>query len=390
MRRWTALLLSALPLLSLTGCGQPAETLPFAVTQEMLDQSVWAADNAVRIANAMRRAEKGEPTTLAVFGGSITEGAAASRQEDRYADRVAAWWRETFPASEVTLVNAGIGATNTAYGAHRVQDDVLSQQPDLVIFEFAANDSPDSQALLGTCECCLRRLLSDESGCGVLLFFMATEDGSSAEGAQKALGNFYELPMLSYKSAYYTADFWHAQTNDGVHPTSEGHGRAALLITAYLQSVFDRLDALGDTPPALPEQPLVPNGADYMDGRVLDLADCPVSEPGAFKRNQDIAYAQKNAYRGYTATKNGAAMTFTVDGCKTLFLLCQHGPGFGSAEIAVAGGTTVTVNASADWGQYMWATEQLVRNDTSGSVTVTVTPQLQENERFTVLALLVS
>ncbi len=390
MKRWTALLLSALPLLSLTACGQPAEPPPFAVTQEMLDKSVWAADNAVRIANAMRRAREGKPTTLAVFGGSITEGAAATREEDRYANRVAAWWRETFPESAVTLVNAGIGATNTAYGVHRVQDDVLAHEPDLVLFEFAANDSPDSQQLLGACECCLRRLLSDESGCGVLLFFMATEDGSSAENLQKALGNYYELPMLSYKSAYFTADFWHTQTNDGVHPTSEGHGRAALLITDYLQSVLDRLDALGDTPPALPEKPLVPNGAAYLDGYIRDLADCPVAEPGAFTQNSEIAYAQKNAYRGYTATENGASMTFTVNDCKTLFLLCQHGPGFGSAVISVADGHATTVDASADWGQYMWATEQLIQSDAPRSVTVTVTPQLKEGERFTVLALLLS
>jgi lysophospholipase L1-like esterase len=38
-------------------------------------------------------------------------------------------------------VNAGIGDTDSQYGALRVQRDVLSYNPDLVVVEFAVNDN---------------------------------------------------------------------------------------------------------------------------------------------------------------------------------------------------------------------------------------------------------
>ena len=49
------------------------------------------------------------------------------------------WWNGQFSAGS-TLINAGIGATDSDYGCLRVQRDVLSQNPDLVIVEFAVND----------------------------------------------------------------------------------------------------------------------------------------------------------------------------------------------------------------------------------------------------------
>ncbi|MEX0670490.1 MAG: SGNH/GDSL hydrolase family protein [Pirellulales bacterium] len=53
---------------------------------------------------------------------------------------MAAWFREQFSGGNVRVVNAGIGATNSHYGAARVQTDVLARDPDLVIVEFAVND----------------------------------------------------------------------------------------------------------------------------------------------------------------------------------------------------------------------------------------------------------
>ena len=57
--------------------------------------------------------------TVAVIGGSITQGAKASSAEHRYGELVAQSWREKFPAALIKFVNAGIGATGSDYGAMR-------------------------------------------------------------------------------------------------------------------------------------------------------------------------------------------------------------------------------------------------------------------------------
>ena len=59
----------------------------------------------------------------------------------RYVQQLARWFEATFPGLKVRSVNAGIGATNSGYGALRVQRDVIAQQPDLVVVEYAVNDN---------------------------------------------------------------------------------------------------------------------------------------------------------------------------------------------------------------------------------------------------------
>lgn len=47
------------------------------------------------------------------------------------------WLAEkVFPNTEFDYVNAGIGATDSQFGAARVQEDLLQRLPDLVFVEF--------------------------------------------------------------------------------------------------------------------------------------------------------------------------------------------------------------------------------------------------------------
>ena len=74
---------------------------------------------------------------VGTIGGSITQGAAATRAEYRYADRVAKWWQDTFPQAQIEFINAGIGATGSYIGAHRVRDHLIKSKPDFVISEYS-------------------------------------------------------------------------------------------------------------------------------------------------------------------------------------------------------------------------------------------------------------
>jgi lysophospholipase L1-like esterase len=90
--------------------------------------------------NVFAKLRANQPVTIAYFGGSITEGAGASREENTYRARTTRWFREQFPQSQITEINAAIGGTGSDLGVFRVGRDVLEKQPDLIFVEFAVND----------------------------------------------------------------------------------------------------------------------------------------------------------------------------------------------------------------------------------------------------------
>lgn len=63
----------------------------------LVARSLVSPGDTARLERALARARGGERVVVGVIGGSITQGARASRPERRWGNRVAAWWRERFP-----------------------------------------------------------------------------------------------------------------------------------------------------------------------------------------------------------------------------------------------------------------------------------------------------
>jgi lysophospholipase L1-like esterase len=213
-----------------------------AQEQRILAHSLVNAGNPARIQHLFARAKKGEPITVAVIGGSITAGASATKPELRYANRLAQWFKSQFPKSQITLVNAGIGATGSNYGALRAQRDLLSKKPDFVVVEYAVND-PNSRDFSITLEGLLRQILSQPQQPGVVLMFMMNNGGANAQEWHSKVGEHYGIPMLSYRDALWPEISGHSMAlndvfADQVHPNDRGHGYVAAFITNYLDSVL--------------------------------------------------------------------------------------------------------------------------------------------------------
>lgn len=115
--------------------------------------------NDERILACMAKGLKGEPLTVAFLGGSITQGSLSSTPELCYAYLTYEWWKEQFPKSEITYVNAGIGGTTSHLGTGRVDEEVLSHKPDFVIVEFSVNDADTDVHFEETYEGLVRRIL---------------------------------------------------------------------------------------------------------------------------------------------------------------------------------------------------------------------------------------
>ena len=158
--------------------------------------------NAARLERVFAKGLKGEPIVVAVIGGSITSGARASRRELQWGAVLADWFRHAFPKSEVTYVNAGIGATGSNYAVHRVEADVCAKNPDVVGVEFAVNDGDDAFAT-ETDEGLVRHLLKCPSRPFVFQLSMMAKGCVNRMARHLPVSEHYDIPHFSYRNAFF-------------------------------------------------------------------------------------------------------------------------------------------------------------------------------------------
>jgi hypothetical protein len=179
----------------------PAIQAAVTLGERVTARSLVSHCDTQRLQTVFAKARRGESLVVAAIGGSITAGGAATaRRESQYVEQVTAWFREQFPGVAVRAVNAGIGATNSHYGAARVQADVLARDPDLVIVEFAVNDF-DNRDFAESYEGLLRQILTARPQTAVMCLFFMHGKGDNAQTWQQMLGRHYGLPMVSFRDA---------------------------------------------------------------------------------------------------------------------------------------------------------------------------------------------
>lgn len=125
-----------------TGERSVADAPTAYISDDMYENATKFANiDLTRLEAVMRKAEEKQPITVAVIGGSITQGSSATKPENSYAAIMRKWWQRTFPDTEINYVNAGIGGTDSYLGVHRMDRDLLEYRPDFVIVEFSVNDA---------------------------------------------------------------------------------------------------------------------------------------------------------------------------------------------------------------------------------------------------------
>lgn len=199
-----------------------------------------------RIRECMRRADEGGELTIAFFGGSITQGCAASVHEKTYSYRVFEWWKRTFPKAEFRYVNAGIGGTTSHFGAARIVPDLLMYQPDLAVIDFSVNDGADD-FFQETYEGILRRILEWKSKPAVLVLNHVFYDtGKNAQQYHNAAADWYHVPHVSMRDTLYrkveAGEYAMEElTGDALHPNDRGHELVAEEIIAFFRKVWEEM-----------------------------------------------------------------------------------------------------------------------------------------------------
>ena len=286
-----------------------AETLP-EPGEDMIRRSILSTGNVHRFHEFFRRAESGCELTLGVLGGSITRGAACPEPEKRYHGVLLDWLRSQFPRSRFSLVNAGIGATDSVYGSFRAQRDLLSHKPDLVVLEYAVNDTDQAQ-WAQSYEGCIRQILAD--GCPLLLLFMTHNHQRNCQRFQTVLGRHYGLPMVSWHDAVMPELMrgslaWENLSPDAVHPNPAAHSLAGKLLCSLMEKIRTQADE--------PESP-IPEPLISKEFQYTFLLEKDSFRPETQEGWEETPGEEPQKYwfrRRWFASRPGSRMTFSFVG----------------------------------------------------------------------------
>ncbi|MHB1456287.1 MAG: SGNH/GDSL hydrolase family protein [Armatimonadota bacterium] len=330
-------------------------------TPAMISRSVLSGGDTARLERVMAKARRGEKIVVGTIGGSITEGAAASTPERRWANLAAQWWITHFPNTKVEFVNAGIGATGSNIGAHRAKEHLLKFNPDVVIMEYAVND-PNDKLAAETLEGMVRQTLKMPNKPAVMLLFTMNPQGANAQEWHSKIGYHYGLPMISYRDGLYPefesgAIKWESIMPDGIHPNDQGMKYIGQYIGSFLDGVLANLPADKKLPriKRMPK-PFISDVFEYTEMLNSDSI-MPVANKG---------WTPANVYRFgncWETTTPGSELDFDVEGDTISLVFFRIKGDKGIAEAQVDDTPAVKMNAwfDADWGGYScW--ELIARN----------------------------
>lgn len=288
------------------------------VTKDMIpleERAILNVGNTKRIQNLMARANNGEDITVGFIGGSITMGSGASSSEHCYAKQVFDWWCESYPNSNVTFVNAGIGATTSQFACARVWDDLLQYEPDFVVVEFSVND--DSRDVFkDSYESLLRGILSAENQPAVMVLNMVSyNNGNNVQTMHNEIARAYDLPIVSMKESVFEEILLGKLTptdvsGDNLHPNDVGHTYGARIVTNYLEKVKQGTYTT-TTEYEIPEKRSACVGMTltrYNNTNITPMLEGFVVDP---REQHGITDVFK---RGFTAKNEGDRITFEVAG----------------------------------------------------------------------------
>jgi lysophospholipase L1-like esterase len=106
-------------------------------------QSCGMPDDLALLARPMphvaARIAGGRSLTIVALGSSSTSGTGATRPEYNYPSRLAALLAGRFPGLKVRVINRGVAGEEAQAMVARLDRDVLSERPDLVIWQVGTN-----------------------------------------------------------------------------------------------------------------------------------------------------------------------------------------------------------------------------------------------------------
>lgn len=359
----------------------------------MKQKSLCSLGNTNAMQKVIERAKNGEELTLSFIGGSITEGYTVNAAKC-YAANTYIWFMKRYGTNgdKVHYVNAGLSGTPSILGSFRLERDVLVNDPDVLFIEFAVNDGTDINYLTAY-EGIIRSAYEKNPDIAIVLLFARTEDGYTAQDGMKKIGEYYDLPMISYADGItYLMDngqlTWDEFSKDGSHPNLHGHEMVTDMISYY----FEQLEAAEASDEyAFPEEPMY--SEQYVNCHIMESDVLAPESLGSWEAGSNINTFDKGwTFKG--SADNNEPIVFKVKG-SALYLLFKEnsvGSGMGSVKVTCTDedgnseDTLVNAETSGGWGDPTVA--NILLGDESKEYTVSISVlEGTEDKEFQILGL---
>ena len=356
------------------------------ITAEMYKRSVAHFGNPYRIINLIKKARAGENITYVCIGGSITQGAMASLWENSYPSLFASWLKKSFPQAEIKYINAGIGATGSLIGVHRLQRDVLAHNPDFVTVEFSVNEG-FCDATVESYDNLVYNILNHPTKPAVMCIGMTKNNGTNAQEGHIRVAQHYDLPFISVRDAIWPEMVtekiaWSDYSGDGIHPHDAGHKFTLDLITNYIGKITD-YDLCSDN---VTDKPLTNNN--LKNARLYYVNDIKPVDFGCF----NVEKVGLNMLPdGWVARENGAPMEFELLNCKRIYALYElTNINGGKAEVTF-GDASVILDGDfkGGWGRY-YDYKPIFINNEPKDICLKIIPILEDDQYFALVGLMIS
>ena len=260
----------------------------FTLEKEIKDKGIVNVGDTNKIFKALSKCEKGEEVTIAFLGGSITQGCHARVHETSYGYRTYEWFKERFKDAKIKYINAGVGATGSVIGVHRVEKQVLELKPDLIFIDFAVNDRDDYYCKVAY-ESLIRKILLWPNAPGIIEVFMSLETLTNVQEQQIQIGKKYSISMISYKDVIKDqiekGRFkWEDIEADEVHPNDNGHYIIMQLLTNFLEGVLNK-SIVCEKRKSILGNPIF--GDKYMKGAIINNTNTNVIKIEGFTKYEE-------------------------------------------------------------------------------------------------------
>lgn len=176
---------------------------------------------------------------IAIIGGSITEGAGASKYENSYVYKLGQYLKTKY--TNLKILNLGAGGTASNFALFRLKRDLGHFRPDIIFVEFAVNDriysSVDSsiyfEGLIRECS-----QYTDK----IVIIDMPTGICDACTTIHKKIAYFYNLPVIDVQDAIWRKIgnrqiTWTKISIDNLHPNDNGHELYYEIIKEELEKI---------------------------------------------------------------------------------------------------------------------------------------------------------
>jgi len=294
--------------------------------QDVKSKTVLITEGRDRLDNARLVFTQEKKGRVAFIGGSITVATG-------WRDQTSEMLKKRFPETEFDFVNAGIGGTNSTFGAMRLESDVFAKgRVDLLFVEFAVNDSGTSSPgnrLDLAMEGIVRHARTLNPNIDIVIQYFMQQDMQSAVNEGKLpdsvvfherVAEHYRIPAINMTAIVVQklndkSLTWEDFSRDSCHPTPAGHRLYADQIAHLFEQMWDTPlpDGAQVAPHPLP-QPL--EALNYEHGHFVDVSVAKLVSGWSLVKGWTT---EKTCNYGgpvdvLTATEPGATLELTFEG----------------------------------------------------------------------------